>query len=422
MTNISQIMKQAKEMQEKMAEVQKKIDPAILYAIIAGCVISFVSFGFSASFSVFLRPMSADLGWGREVFSLSLAIQALMWGVTQPLAGAYADKHGSTQVLAFGAVFAALGFALRGLLFDETMFILTGFIVGIGTGACSFPVVIVALGKVVEAKQRSFILGLGTAAASAGMFAGAPIATTLIGTIGWGVAIFFVAASFLIILPLLIFVSRASKKPSSFREKLNTIQAIKIAFSDRSYTLLFFGFFVCGFHVQFIQTHLPAYITDEGLAPIIGAWSLALIGLFNIGGSFFSGWSGQIYSKPKLLSAIYASRAAVIALFIFTPLSGTSVLVFSGAMGILWLSTVPLTTGLIAQTQGLKFLSTLAGLVFFSHQVGGFLGAWLGGRLYDLTGNYEAMWIAAILFGLAATIIHLPIKEQPGKLAQAEIN
>ena len=405
-----------------MAEVQKKIDPAILYAIIAGCVISFVSFGFSASFSVFLRPMSADLGWGREIFSLSLAIQALMWGVTQPLAGAYADKHGSTQVLAFGAVFAALGFALRGLLFDETMFILTGFIVGIGTGACSFPVVIVALGKVVEAKQRSFILGLGTAAASAGMFAGAPIATTLIGTIGWGVAIFFVAASFLIILPLLIFVSRASKKPSPLREKLNTIQAIKTAFSDRSYTLLFFGFFVCGFHVQFIQTHLPAYITDEGLAPIIGAWSLALIGLFNIGGSFFSGWSGQIYSKPKLLAAIYGSRAAVIALFIFTPLSGTSVLVFSAAMGILWLSTVPLTTGLIAQTQGLKFLSTLAGLVFFSHQVGGFLGAWLGGRLYDLTGNYEAMWIAAILFGLAATIIHLPIKEQPGKLAQAEIN
>jgi len=405
-----------------MAEIQEKIEPAILYAIIAGCVISFVSFGFSASFSVFLRPMSADLGWGREIFSLSLAIQALMWGVTQPLAGAYADKHGSTQVLAFGAVFAALGFALRGILLDETMFILTGFIVGIGTGACSFPVVIVALGKVVEAKQRSFILGLGTAAASAGMFAGAPIATTLIGTIGWGVAIFFVAASFLIILPLLIFVSRASEKPSPSREQLNTIQAIKTAFSDRSYTLLFFGFFVCGFHVQFIQTHLPAYITDEGLAPIIGAWSLALIGLFNIGGSFFSGWSGQIYSKPKLLSGIYASRAVVIALFIFTPLSGISVLVFSAAMGILWLSTVPLTTGLIAQTQGLKFLSTLAGLVFFSHQVGGFLGAWLGGRLYDITGNYEAMWIAAILFGLAATIIHLPIKEQPGKLAQAEIN
>ena len=403
-----------------MGKTENKFKPAILYAIIAGCVISFVSFGFSASFSVFLRPMSADLGWGREVFSLSLAIQALMWGITQPIAGAYADKHGSTRVLAFGAIFAALGFALRGIFLDETLFILTGFIVGIGTGACSFPVVIVALGKVVEAKQRSFIMGLGTAAASAGMFAGAPIATVLIGTIGWGIAIFLVASSFLIILPLLFFVSQASEKTTPSIEQVNTIQAIKIAFSDRSYTLLFFGFFVCGFHVQFIQTHLPAYITDEGLAPIIGAWSLALIGLFNIAGSFLSGWSGQVYSKPKLLSGIYAFRAVVISAFIFVPLSETSVLIFSAAMGILWLSTVPLTTGLIAQTQGLKFLSTLAGLVFFSHQVGGFLGAWLGGRLYDLTGNYEAMWIAAILFGLLATIIHLPIRETAGKLAQAE--
>ena len=403
-----------------MDKSNNKLKPAIQHAIIAGCIISFISFGFSASFSVFLRPMSVDLGWGREVFSLSLAIQVLMWGVAQPLAGAYADKHGPTQVLAFGAIFAALGFALRGILLDKTMFILTGFIVGIGTGACSFPVVIVALGKVVRAKQRSFILGLGTAAASAGMFAGAPIATILMDKIGWGTAILIVAASFLVILPLLYFISRASEKPKAHKEQLNTLQAIKIAFSDRSYTLLFFGFFVCGFHVQFIQTHLPAYITDEGLAPIIGAWSLALIGLFNIGGSFLSGWSGQLYSKPKLLAGIYASRAAVITIFIFTPLNETSVLIFSAGMGILWLSTVALTTGLVAQTQGLKFLSTLVGLVFLSHQVGGFLGAWLGGRLYDLTGNYNAMWVAAILFGLAATVIHIPIKERPGKLAQVE--
>ncbi len=403
-----------------MDKSNNKLKPAIQHAIIAGCIISFISFGFSASFSVFLRPMSVDLGWGREVFSLSLAIQVLMWGVAQPLAGAYADKHGPTQVLAFGAIFAALGFALRGILLDETMFILTGFIVGIGTGACSFPVVIVALGKVVRAKQRSFILGLGTAAASAGMFAGAPIATILMDKIGWGAAILIVATSFLVILPLLYFISRASEKPKAHKEQLNTLQAIKIAFSDRSYTLLFFGFFVCGFHVQFIQTHLPAYITDEGLAPIIGAWSLALIGLFNIGGSFLSGWSGQLYSKPKLLAGIYASRAAVITIFIFTPLNETSVLIFSAGMGILWLSTVALTTGLVAQTQGLKFLSTLVGLVFLSHQVGGFLGAWLGGRLYDLTGNYNAMWVAAILLGLAATVIHIPIKERPGKLAQAD--
>lgn len=389
-------------------------------AIFAGCMISFISFGFSASFSVFLRPMSIELGWGREVFSLSLAIQALMWGITQPLAGMYADKHGSSRVLAFGAVVAALGFALRGVFDDQTLFILTGFIVGVGTGACSFPVVIVALGKVVQPALRSFIMGLGTAAASAGMFAGAPIATTLIGWMGWSVSIFFLAFSFVLILPLLIFVARVSETPAGGGAANNTWGAVKVAFSDRSYTLLFFGFFVCGFHVQFIQTHLPAYIIDEGLTPIIGAWSLALIGLFNIAGSFLSGWSGQVYPKPKLLSGIYLTRAIVITLFIMAPVTGSSVLFFSAAMGILWLSTVPLTTGIIAQTQGLRYLSTMAGLVFFSHQVGGFLGAWLGGKLYDTTGDYQAMWVAAIALGLMATVLHLPIRETPGALAKAE--
>ena len=218
-------------------------------AIFAGCMISFISFGFSASFSVFLRPMSIELGWGREVFSLSLAIQALMWGITQPLAGMYADKHGSSRVLAFGAVVAALGFALRGVFDDQTLFILTGFIVGVSTGACSFPVVIVALGKVVQPALRSFIMGLGTAAASAGMFAGAPIATTLIGWMGWSVSIFFLAFSFVLILPLLIFVARVSETPAGGGAANNTWGAVKVAFSDRSYTLFFFGFFVCGFHV-----------------------------------------------------------------------------------------------------------------------------------------------------------------------------
>ena len=242
----------------------------------------------------------------------------------------------------------------------------------------------------------------------------------LIGIMGWSVSIYFVAASFVQILPLLILVARVSETPAGDGVANNTWGAVKMAFSDRSYTLLFFGFFVCGFHVQFIQTHLPAYIIDEGLAPIVGAWSLALIGLFNITGSFLSGWSGQIYPKLQLLSGIYLTRAIVITLFIMAPLTGTSVLVFSAVMGILWLSTVPLTTGLIAQTQGLRYLSTLAGLVFFSHQVGGFLGAWLGGKLYDTTGDYQAIWIAAIALGLMATALHLPICETPGALAKAE--
>lgn len=389
-------------------------------AIVAGCIVAFVSFGFAATFGVFLRPMSNELGWGREVFSLSLAVQALLWGFTQPLAGIVADKRGAATVLAVGALMSAAGFALRGLVIDPTVFILSGIIVGIGTGACSFPVVIVALGKVVEPARRSFIMGLGTAAASTGMFAAAPMATVLIGSFGWQTSILVIAASFLLVLPVLVLIARVSVPTANAGPGGQIGQAVRMAFGDKSYVLLFFGFFVCGFHVQFIQTHLPAYITDEGLAPIIGAWSLGLIGLFNIAGSFLSGWSGQVYSKKKVLSGIYATRAVVITVFILTPLTGTSVLVFSAIMGLLWLSTVPLTTGLVAQTQGIRFLSTLAGLVFFSHQVGGFLGAWLGGRLYDMTGDYSAMWWAAIALGLLATLLHLPIRETPGPLAQAE--
>lgn len=392
----------------------------ITAAIVAGCMVAFIGFGFAATFGVFLRPMSAELGWGREVFSLSMAIQALCWGVTQPFAGMIADKRGSARVLAVGAILSAAGFALRGAVIDPTVFILSGIIVGIGTGACSFPVVIVALGKVVDPARRSFILGLGTAAASTGMFVAAPLATSLISSLGWQMSILVIAASFLLILPMLVFVAKVSRPTAAGGPSGQLGNAVRMAFSDRSYVLLFAGFFVCGFHVSFIQTHLPAYIADKGLAPIIGAWSLALIGLFNIAGSFLSGWSGQNYSKKSVLAGIYAARAVVIAGFILLPISGTSVLVFSALMGLLWLSTVPLTTGLVAQTQGIRFLSTLAGLVFFSHQTGAFLGAWLGGRLYDMTGDYSAMWWAAIALGLLATALHMPIRETPGPLARAE--
>lgn len=389
-------------------------------AIIAGCVVAFVSFGFAATFGVFLRPMSEQLGWGREVFSLSMAIQALCWGFTQPLAGMVADKYGTARVLGFGAIVAALGFLLRGAILDPTIFVLSGIIVGIGTGACSFPVVIVALGKAVSAKRRSFVLGLGTAAASAGMFVAAPLTTILMAKIDWQNAIFVIAASFLLILPALTFIARVSKPTVIVSRNNGFVHAIKTAFSERSYVLLFFGFFVCGFHVAFIQTHLPAYIQDYGLPAIIGAGSLALIGLFNIAGSFLSGWSGQRYSKKQVLSGIYFTRAIVIGSFILIPLSAVSVYVFSAAMGILWLSTVPLTMGLVAQTQGLRFLSTLTGLVFLSHQTGAFIGSWLGGRIYDTTQSYDIMWWLAIALALLATVLHLPIKESPGALARAE--
>ncbi len=389
-------------------------------AVIAGCCVAFVGFGFSATFGVFLRPMSEALGWSREVFSLSMAIQALCWGLTQPVAGMVADRYGTARVLAFGAVVAALGFYMRGGLVDPAVFVASGVIVGIGTGACSFPVVIVALGKVVSAQKRSFVLGLGTASASTGMFVAAPLSLWLLGRYGWQTSIFVIATSFLLILPLLMFIARVSKPTAAGASSGGFAYAVRTAFSENSYVLLFCGFFVCGFHVSFIQTHLPAYIADRGLAPSIGALSLALIGMFNIAGSFLSGWFGRRYSKKGVLSGIYLARALVILAFVLMPLSAMSVYVFSAAMGLLWLSTVPLTTGLVAQTQGLRFLSTLAGIIFFGHQTGAFLGAWLGGRIYDSTGDYTMMWWTAIALGLMACLLHIPIKEGAGKLARAE--
>ena len=392
----------------------------VTMAIIAGCMVAFIGFGFAATFGIFLRPMSQDLGWGREIFSLSMAIQALCWGITQPLAGMVADRFGTARVLAFGAIISALGFYLRGAVIDPSVFVASGLIVGVGTGACSFPVVIIALGKIVTPERRSFVLGLGTAAASTGMFFAAPVSQALIGWIGWQNGILAIAASFLLILPFLIFIARVSRPTATPGTGNGFGYAVKTAFGDRSFLLLFIGFFVCGFHVSFIQTHLPAYIADQGLAASIGGWSLALIGLFNIAGSFTSGWVGQNYSKKNSLAFIYGSRALVITVFILTPISTTSVVVFSAVMGLLWLSTVPLTTGLVAQTQGLRFLSTLAGLVFFSHQTGAFIGAWLGGWIFDLYQDYTPVWWAAVGFGALATLIHWPIRETPGKLAQAE--
>ncbi|MCP4297712.1 MAG: MFS transporter [Proteobacteria bacterium] len=332
-----------------------------------------------------------------------------------------ADRHGTAWVLAFGAIISALGFYLRGSLIDPTVFIASGVIVGIGTGACSFPVVIVALGKIISLEKRSFILGLGTAAASTGMFVAAPLSTFLMKKIGWQSSILVIAACFLFIIPPLIFIARVSAPTAKEGPGGGFRHAITAAFSDRSYVLLFSGFFVCGFHVAFIGTHLPAYITDKGLSPLIGAWSLGLIGMFNIAGSFLSGWSGQKHSKKKILSLIYFTRAVVIGVFIMFPFSTLSVYIFSVTMGLLWLSTVPLTAGLVAQTQGLRYLSTLSGLVFFSHQTGAFIGAWLGGVIYDIYHDYTMMWWAAIALGLLATILHLPIKEEAGFLAREEI-
>ena len=380
-------------------------------AIMAGCLVAFLGFGFSATFGVFLRPMSLDLGWGREIFSLSIAVQALAIGFSQPLAGMAADRFGTAGVLAFGAICSAFGFFLRGWVITPEVFVLSGIVVGIGMGACSFPVIIAALGKVVSLKQRSFVMGLGTAAASLGMFIAAPVTERMIGYFGWQTSILLISLSFLAILPFLVFIARVSVPTAPAKGAISFGKAITAAFADRSYLCLFFGFFVCGFHVAFIGTHLPAYITDIGLAATIGGWSLALIGLFNIAGSFGAGWSGQIYAKKNLLTGIYLARAVVIAIFILSPATPMTIYIFSAAMGVLWLSTVPLTMNLVAHTQGLTFLSTLAGLVFVSHQIGSFIGAWSGGKIFDIYQDYTPMWWAAVILGILAALIHMPIQE-----------
>lgn len=387
--------------------------PAVRAAIVAGCAVAFLGFGLSVAFGVFLRPVTADTGWTRELFSLSVGVQLLAWGLAQPLAGMLADRHGASRVIGVGAVAAAAGFGLRALTESPEVFVLAGLLAGAGTGASSFPLVLVALGKAVAPARRSAIMGLGTAAASSGMFVAAPGAIALIDAFGWRTALLVLAAAFLLILPCLAFIARVSRPAPAGIGLSDYGRALSAALSERSFPLLFTGFFVCGFHVAFIQTHLAAFCVDGGLAAYVGGWALALIGLFNIGGSFLSGWSGRIWPKKRLLAGIYLARAAVIAVFLVTPLSPTSVFVFSAAIGVLWLSTVPLTTGLVAETQGLAFLSTLVGVVFLGHQAGSFAGAWLGGRLFDLTGGYGPMWWTAVALGVFAALIHLPIREAP---------
>ena len=389
-------------------------------AVFGGCMVAFLGFGLAAAFGVLLLPMSEALGWGREVFSLSIAVQLLCWGIAQPVAGLVADRYGAARVLVAGAIIAALGFLLRAIVLDPAVFVFAGFIAGVGTGACSFPIVIVALGKVMPPEKRSFVMGLGTAAASLGMFVGAPVLVAMINVAGWQNAILTVVVAYVLILPFVLPISRVSVATAASQSAGDFGYALRTAFQDRSYVCLFSGFFVCGFHVAFIQTHLPAFVIDMGMAAVVGAVALSLVGLFNIAGSFLAGWSGRHHSRRKVLSAIYFTRAAVIAVFISVPLSPTSVYVFAAAIGLLWLSTVPLTTGLVAQTVGLTYLSTLAGLVFFSHQVGSFLGAWLGGWFYDTYQDYTVVWWMAVILGVAAGLVHLPIREGPGVLARAE--
>lgn len=386
-----------------------------------GCAILVVSTGVRSSFGLFLPEMTQARGWSRETFSLAIALQNLMWGVGGSFLGAMADKYGSMRTLLLGGVLYVVGFL--GMAFAESgtsLSLSAGVVMGIAIGGTSFGIVLATLGRVVPADKRSLAFGVGVAAGSLGQFLFLPIAGQLIQRIGWQDAL-LVHAAIAAVIVALAFGLRADDEAHARRGGVRLGPALRGAIGDRSFHLLFWGYFVCGLQVVFIALHLPAYLIDKGMSANVGANAVALIGLFNIVGSLAAGALGQHYPKKWLLAAIYVVRSIVIGAFLLAPLSVVSVYVFSAAMGILWLSTVPLTNALVGQRWGVNVLGLLGGIVFFGHQIGSFLGAWLGGRFFDLYGNYDYAWAMIIVFGLFAALMHAPIDQRPAAAARAPV-
>lgn len=388
--------------------------------VFCGCLIGIVSFGARAGFGLFLAPISTELGWGREVFALSIAIQNVVWGAAQPFAGMLADKYGSGRVLVLGALIYAGGVALMAYSSEPwQMHMTAGVVVGLGTAFASFMIVMATMARKVTPRWRTLVMGIATASGSIGQFTMVPLGQSFLKAYGWHTALLLLAAILLIVIPLASTVTGKGAPAPGMRDQ-TVREAFGEAFGHKSYNLLVAGFFVCGFHVAFILVHMPAYIADKGLPPETGATALAFVGLFNIVGSLGAGYVGGKFSKKYSLAAIYLLRSAAIALFVLLPVSTLTVYVFAAAMGLLWLSTVPLTSGLVAQFFGMRYMAMLFGVVFFSHQVGSFVGVWLGGRLYDAYGTYDVVWWLSVALGIAAAIVHLPIREAPApRLAAA---
>ena len=387
--------------------------PAVV--LVVGSIIAMVSFGPRSALGFFLTPMSQEFHWGRDVFSMAVAIQNLLWGVGQPLAGGLADRYGASRVLAVGALLYAAGLALMAHSTNGAMLdVSAGLLIGFGLSGCSFTIVIGAFGKLLPPEWRSIAFGAGTAAGSFGQFVYSPLAVALSDQLGWKGALVVFAAVTLLILPLAIALAAPrSAAPAAPVPKQSFRQAIGEAFAHRSYVLLVIGFFTCGFQLAFTTVHLPAYLVDRGLSAQVGGWTLATIGLFNIIGSLASGYLGARMPKRFILSTIYFARAASILIFVTLPPSTVTTLIFAAVTGLLWLSTVPPTSGLVATMFGTRWLAMLFGFAFFSHQVGGFLGVWLGGLVYDYVGSYNPVWYLAIFFGVMSAIINLPIVEEP---------
>ena len=390
----------------------RKVSPEII--ILAACAMSMLTFGPRASSGNFQLPILSAYGWGSDTFSFALAIQNLLWGLGQPFAGALADRFGSVRVLSGGAILYAAGCALMAVADTPATFTLTaGVMIGFGLSGCAMSLVVGALAKLLPDSKRAMGFGLVTAAGSFGQFLFSPLSGAMIQTVGWRETTIGFGILMLLILPLSMFVASAPirKDPNVQQQTLG--EALREAFSHRSYVLVVLGFFTCGFQLAFITVHFQKYVVEAGLSPQVGYWAFALVGLFNIVGSLSSGWLANRVPRRYILSAIYFGRSVVTLIFILTPPSAMSAYLFGAMSGLLWLSTVPPTSAIIGQMFGTRYFAMLYGFAFFSHQVGGFMGVLLGGVLREQTGSYEIVWFLSIALGVASALINLPVVEKP---------
>lgn len=380
--------------------------------LVAGCIILCIAFGVRSGFGLFLQPMSQENGWGRETFSFAMAIQNLLWGIFGPFAGGIADRYGAGRMVAFCGIAYVLGLIV--MAFTDTalgLHVGSGFLIGLALSGSTFAVLLAVIGRVTPPEKRSTALGIAVAAGSFGQFAILPITQLLISSVDWRNALLGLAVLAALIVPLAFFLR--GKAPAHAGPQQSLGAALHEAMRERGFHLLFWGYFVCGFHIAMLTVHLPSYVTDNGLRPEQGMTALALIGLCNMIGSFSAGWLGGRYSKKYLLSGIYTLRAVAILTLISFPLSTLTLYGFAVVIGFLWLSTVPLTNGLVAQIFGVRYMGLLAGVVFFGHQIGSFIGVWLAGYLYDQTGSYNGALVISIGLGVFAALVNLPVNEKP---------